>query len=250
MMRCKSFCGKSAVVMMAAFLLSGLNFAETEAGSRFDCRKPDHRHYCPGWTARHESFNEIAKKGEVDLVFIGDSITHSWESKGKDVWEKYYGKRKAANFGIDGDQTQHVIWRIDNGNFEGMKPKLIVIMIGTNNAGHNTPGEVAEAMEVIVKRLQSKVPESKILLLGIFPRGAKADAEKRVLNEKANAAFSKLADNKLIHYMDIGKKFLDADGTLSTEIMPDALHPNAKGFEIWAKAIESKVTELLGEKTK
>ncbi len=217
----------------------------TAAGSRFDCTKPDHRDYTPGWTARHESFNAIAAKGDVDLVFLGDSITQGWERGGAETWKKYYGQRKATNFGIDGDQTQHVLWRIDHGNFAGISPKLIVIMLGTNNAGHNTPGEVAEAMGIIIKRLRDKLPGTRLLLLGIFPRGFKADDALRAANAKANEAFSKLADNKWIHYLDIGQEFLEKDGTISPEIMPDGVHPNARGYEIWAKAIEVKVTELL-----
>jgi beta-glucosidase len=222
--------------------------ALTPAGSRFDCTQPDHRDYTPGWTARHQSFNAIAAKGDVDLVFLGDSITQGWERGGAETWKKYYGQRKATNFGIDGDQTQHVLWRIDHGNFDGIKPRLIVIMLGTNNAGHNTPGEVAEAMGIIVKRLRDKLPGTRLLLLGIFPRGFKADDTLRAANAKANAEFSKLADGKWIHYLDIGREFLAADGTISPEIMSDGLHPNAKGYEIWAKAIEAKLTELMEEK--
>ncbi len=232
-------------------LVVGINcqcLALTAAGSRFDCSKPDHRDYTPGWTARHQSFNAIAAKGDVDLVFIGDSITHGWERDGAATWKTYYGQRKAANFGIDGDQTQHVLWRIDNGNFDGISPKLIVIMLGTNNAGHNTPGEVAEAMGLIVKRLREKLPGTQLLLLGIFPRGFNAADPLRAANAKANEAFSKLADDKWIHYLDIGQEFLEKDGTISPEIMPDGVHPTAKGYEIWAKGIEAKVAELMGEK--
>ncbi len=220
----------------------------TAAGSRFDCTKPDHRDYTPGWTARHQSFNAIAAKGDVDLVFLGDSITHGWEREGAAMWKIYYGQRKAANFGIDGDQTQHVLWRIDNGNFAGITPKLIVIMLGTNNAGHNTPGEVAEAMGIIVKRLREKLPGTKLLLLGIFPRGFTADDALRAANAKANAEFSKLADGKFVHYLDIGQEFLEKDGTISPEIMPDGVHPTARGYELWAQAIEAKVAELLEER--
>ena len=231
--------------VVVAIGIGGQCLALTAAGSRFDCTKPDHRDYTPGWTARHQSFNAIAAQGDVDLAFIGDSITQGWEREGAEVWKAYYGQLKAANFGIDGDQTQHVLWRIDHGNFDGIKPKLIVIMLGTNNAGHNTPGEVAEAMGLIVKRLREKLPDTKLLLLGIFPRGSKADDALRVANTKANAEFSKLADGKWIHFLDIGQNFLTANGTISPEIMPDGLHPNAKGYEIWAKAIEAKVTELM-----
>ncbi len=90
----------------------------------------------PGTEKRHESFNEISKKGEAQLVFLGDSITHGWEGKGKAVWENHWAPLKAANFGIGGDRTEHVLWRLEHGNFDGLKPKAIVLMIGTNNTGH------------------------------------------------------------------------------------------------------------------
>jgi beta-glucosidase len=237
--------------LAAGALAVGINcqcLALTAAGSRFDCTKPDHRDYTQGWTARHQSFNAIAAKGDVNLVFLGDSITQGWEGAGAETWKTYYGQRKAANFGIGGDQTQHVLWRIDHGNFDGITPRLIVIMLGTNNAGHNTPGEVAEAMGLIVKRLRQKLPTSQLLLLGIFPRGFTADDPLRAANAKANAEFSKLADDKWVHYLDIGQQFLAQDGTISPEIMPDGAHPTARGYEIWAQAIEAKVAGLLGKK--
>lgn len=202
-----------------------------------------------GWMKRHESFNERAKQGDVDLIFLGDSITQGWE--GKDavpVWNKYYGARKAMNAGIGGDRTQHVLWRLDNGNIAGIKPKLAVIMIGTNNAGADTPEDIAAGIKAIVVKLRDKLPETKILLLGIFPRGAKPDDKARQVNIKANELAKTVADDKNVFYLDIGDKFLEPDGTLSKEIMPDLLHLNAKSYEIWAKATEPKVAELLGDK--
>ncbi|HEY2828193.1 MAG TPA: GDSL-type esterase/lipase family protein [Pirellulales bacterium] len=221
-----------------------------------------------GTTAKHEKINARAEQGDVDLIFIGDSITEGWAGRGKSVWEKYYDNRKAMNAGVGGDRTQHVLWRLDNGNIEGIHPKLAVIMIGTNNVGSNTPEDVAEGIKAIVQKVREKLPETKILLLGIFPRGqipemtadiseedrAKAEAKlkatkfQREQNAKASKLASEVADNKMVFYMDIGPKFLDAEGVLSKDIMPDYLHPNAKGYEIWAEAIEPKVAELLGEK--
>ena len=95
---------------------------------------------------RHEAINARVKEGSVDLVFIGDSITQGWERRGKDVWTKFYGQRNAANLGIGGDRTQHVIWRLNNGNLAGIAPKVAVIMIGTNNSGSNTPAEIADGV--------------------------------------------------------------------------------------------------------
>ena len=213
----------------------------------------------PGTEKRHESFNEISKKGEAQLVFLGDSITHGWDGKGKAIWDKTWAPLKAANFGIGGDRTEHVLWRLDHGNFDGLKPKEIVIMIGTNNTGHQgrpqkeidnavyqcTAQQTADGVKAIIDRLQKKCPDAKILLLAIFPRGANKDDKFRQQNEATNAIIKGYADEKKVFFMDIGSKFLEADGTLSKSIMPDLLHPNEKGYQIWTDAIEAKVKELL-----
>ena len=200
-----------------------------------------------GWTKRHQSFNKRVAQGNCDLIFIGDSITQGWEGRGKKVWAKHYTKRNAVNLGIGGDRTQHVIWRLDNGNLHRIKPKAAVIMIGTNNSGSNSSQEIADGVEVIVKQLRKKLPETKVLLLGVFPRGADKADKRRQVNEGANATFKKIADGKSVHYLDIGQKFLKEDGTLPRDIMPDLLHLSEKGYTIWAESIEAKLKELMGE---
>lgn len=213
----------------------------------------------PNTEKKHESFNEISKLGQAELVFLGDSITAGWAGKGKAEWTKHWEPLKAANFGIGGDRTEHILWRLQNGNYDGLKPKLTVLMIGTNNTGHQgrpaaehggavytSPAEqTAEGVAAIVKALKEKQPQMKILLLAIFPRGANNDDAMRKQNEATNQLISKLADGKSVYWLDINKSFLEADGTLSKEIMPDLLHPNEKGYQIWAEAIEPKVKELL-----
>ena len=200
-----------------------------------------------GWTKRHQSFNKRVAQGNCALIFIGDSITQGWEGRGRKVWAKFYAKRNAVNLGISGDRTQHVIWRLDNGNLHRIKPKAAVIMIGTNNSGSNSSQEIADGVEVIVKQLRKKLPETKVLLLGVFPRGANKADKRRQVNEGANATFKKIADGKSVHYLDIGQKFLKEDGTLPREIMPDLLHLSEKGYTIWAESIEAKLKELMGE---
>ncbi len=200
-----------------------------------------------GWMKRHESFNKRVAEGKVDLILIGDSITHGWEGKGKSIWEKFYGKRNAVNLGIGGDRTQHVMWRLDNGNVKGISPKVAVVMIGTNNSGNNSPEEIADGLAAITKQLRAKLPETKVLLLGIFPRGANKDDGRRKVNEKANAIFKKLADGQDVHYLDIGEKFLESDGTLSRKIMPDLLHLSVEGYTIWAESIDPTLKKLMGE---
>jgi lysophospholipase L1-like esterase len=213
----------------------------------------------PGTEKRHESFNEIAKKGEAQLIFLGDSITHGWDGKGKAVWEQTWAPLKAANFGIGGDRTEHVLWRIDHGNLDGLKPREIVLMIGTNNTGHQgrpqkelegavyqcSAQQTAAGIRTILDKLQQKCPDAKILLLAIFPRGADKQDKFRQQNEATNAIIKGFADDNKIFFLDIGDKFLAPDGTLPKDVMPDLLHPNEKGYQIWAAAIESRVRELL-----
>ncbi len=186
---------------------------------------------------RHQKMNDRVKQGNVDLLMIGDSITHGWEGRGREVWAEYYGKRNAVN-----------LWRLDNGNIDGITPKLAVLMIGTNNAGSNTPEEIAEGVKQIVEKLRDRLPKMKVLVLAIFPRGPNKADRLRQVNEKANAIIAKLADGKMVLYEDIRQKFLDKDGNLPREIMPDLLHPNAKGYQIWAEAIEPTVAKVLGAK--
>jgi len=200
------------------------------------------------WTDRDAKFNERIKQGNVDLLLIGDSITQGWEGNGKDAWEKHYTKRNAVNLGIGGDRTQHVLWRLDHGNVDGISPKAAVLMIGTNNSNgnDNTAEEIGAGIEAIVKKLREKLPKTKVLVLAIFPRGEKPNPQ-REKNAKASAIAAKLADNENVFFLDIGEKFLTPDGTLTKEIMPDYLHLSPAGYEIWATAIEPSVAKLMGE---
>lgn len=199
------------------------------------------------WKQRHERFNKGAEKNQWDLVFVGDSITQGWEGGGKEVWKKYYGSRKAGNLGISGDETSHVAWRLKNGNLKGQSPRLAVIMIGTNNLGNvkHSPKAVIAGVTKVVETLHKQSPKTRILLLGVFPRGEKPDDPYRAQIKELNQGISKLADKKVIYYEDIGRAFLEKDGTLSKKIMPDFLHLSPEGYERWAKAIEPKVDELM-----
>ena len=204
------------------------------------------------WIARHEGFVKEAQKGGIDILFMGDSITDGWRNKGSNVWNKYYAPRHAANFGISGDRTQHVLWRMDNGELNGIKPRVVVLMIGTNNTGkendHKTPRntmpEVAEGVAAVVNDIRDKLPDSKILLLAIFPRGTLDDSQ-RAQVALINTVLAKLDDGKMVRFLDIGSKFLEANGTLPKNIMPDLLHPNERGYQIWAAAMEPTLDEML-----
>ena len=209
------------------------------------------------WKSRVERDAAQARQGGWDVVFIGDSITDLWQSKGKAQWDTYFGAYKALNLGISADRTEHVLWRLDNGQLENNQPKLFVVMIGTNNTGHRPlaeekPEDTVAGIKAILDRLTQKAPASRVLLLAIFPRGEKPDDEKRVRNEQVNAEIQKFADGKRIFWMNINDKLLQPDGTLSRDIMPDLLHPDAKGYTIWGQAvapfIEKTIRASVGEK--
>jgi lysophospholipase L1-like esterase len=205
----------------------------------------------------HAGNVELAKKGDIDLLFMGDSITDWWRNTGrgtpiegaipyggKAVFDQHFGALKVANFGIAGDTTQGVLWRLQNGEGEGYKPKAIMLMIGTNNTGQNSPPEIAVGIANIVFELRKDFPEAKILLLGIFPRTSGGPSVTAKINE-INKIIPALNDNQHVFYMDIGSKFLAADGSLPKEIMSDGLHPTSKGYEIWAEAVHDTLVSWM-----
>jgi len=210
----------------------------------------------PIWVKRHEQFikdkDEALAKGPVQLVFVGDSITDAWRGGEQNkIFMERWGQYNPLNLGISGDKTQEVLWRLENGELDGLDEgtKLVVMMIGTNNLGHRpaaTPEDTAKGVECLVKTIRQKLPQSKLLLLAVFPRGTAADDPYRSQIRTVNSTISKLADGRQVRYLDIGKKFLADDGTLPRDVMPDALHPNAKGYQIWADAIDPAVKEMIG----
>ena len=201
----------------------------------------------PSLTQRHLSFNEVSKQGTAQVVFLGDSITQGWEGAGKEIWAKTWAPLKAANFGIGGDRTEHVLWRLDHGNYDGLNAKLTVLMIGTNNTGHrmDPAADTAAGIKAIVDKLHAKQPHMKILLLGIFPRAELPSNPQRLRTNEINALLAPLADQKTVFFLDITKSFTQPDGTLSKAIMPDFLHLSPLGYQRWTDAIAPKVTELL-----
>jgi len=201
-----------------------------------------------GWQDRHARFVERIKKGDVDLLFIGDSITQGWEGAGKAVWAEEYESKKAVNLGIGGDRTQHVLWRLDNGEIDGISPKAAVVMIGTNNLGANTNEEIVAGISAIVKKLNDKLPKTKVLLLGIFPRAEKADHPLRARIKAINAEISKLENDKTVFYTNFGNRFLAEDGSLPKAVMPDFLHLSSDAYRTWADAIEGDLEGLLSSK--
>ena len=204
------------------------------------------------WKDRAALLNQRIKDNpDARILFIGDSITQGWEGAGKEVWEKFYGDRKAVNIGIGGDRTQHVLYRLENGNLAGVKPRVAVVMIGTNNSNgeDNTPGQIAEGVAAIVNNLRSVVPDTKIILLAIFPRGENFNPQRGKLAQ-LNQVLQKLDDGEHVLFLDMGHRFLTGDGLLPADIMPDYLHLSPAGYTLWAEAMEPLLAKLLGESPK
>ena len=201
------------------------------------------------WTGRHEANVAESAKGEAELIFIGDSITHGWDTTGQGypVWKQVYAPFKAINMGFGGDRIQHVLWRFENGALDGISPKVAVVMIGTNNWRVNSYEEIAEGVGEVCKQIRERLPETMILLLGIFPR-VSPDPFAGANVVMANRLIKELDNGDWIHYLDIGESFRNERGRLLFDIMPDGLHPNAKGYEVWAEAIRPKLSELMGVK--
>jgi len=198
--------------------------------------------------AQHEQFLK-RREHPVGLLFLGDSITAGWATNGKNVWNDRFARYDAANFGINGSRTDYVLWQIDHGELDGIKPKVIVLMIGTNNYG-SSAGQVVSGIKAILNRIHAKLPETKVLLLGIFPRGPVAADSNNVPDPgrkklmAINAGLAKFDDGSRVRYLEIWRQFLKEDGSLPSEIMPDALHPSEKGYVIWADTMQPLLTEM------
>jgi lysophospholipase L1-like esterase len=204
-----------------------------------------------GFFQRHENFLARGKNGPIGVLFLGDSITAGW-TEAPHIWEHYYGKFEPVNFGIGGDWTQHVIWRIENGELDGITPKVVVLMLGTNNSGAHTGAEIAAADTKIVRLIREKIPGAKVLLLAIFPRGPRKSngkdepwEQRMEVIQAANMELAKLDDGKQVRFLDINARFLGNDGTIPKIIMPDQLHPNAAGYQLWAEAMQPLLEEMV-----
>ncbi len=207
------------------------------------------------WKQRHAALVERAKKGNADVVFAGDSLTQRWEAEGKTVWDEAFAAWKPANLGISGDRTQHLLWRLSIGQeLAGLDPKVIVLLIGTNNLGSNSPAEIAAGVRAIVAECRRQKPKAQILLLGLFPRSGRPVAEGAEfapalgLNSKfaeTNTRLQTLEDETVVTFLDIGEKFLDQKGNLPAALMPDFLHLSPEGYRVWAANLRQPVEQLL-----
>ena len=203
-----------------------------------------------GWKQRQETLNQRAAEAgaKAQVIFIGDSITQGWEGAGKEVWTKYYARRNAVNLGIGGDRTQHVLWRLENGNLQGLQPKAAVVMIGTNNSNgeDNTVEQIAAGVGAIVQKLRTALPDTTVLLIPIFPRGENPNPQ-RGKNQQVNQILQKWVDGKMVLWVDFGHKYLDPAGVIPGRLMPDFLHLSEAGYQVWAESLEPQLAAVLGE---
>lgn len=197
----------------------------------------------PAFQAAHERNLARAKKGGVGCLFLGDSITQGWLGN-RDLWEKSFGAYQPANFGVGGDGTQHLLWRIQNGELDGIDPKVVVLMIGTNNTNWHDAKATTRGVQRILETIHEKLPSTRILLLGALPRGEKPNAY-RAKNEQLNASLRETEDGKKLVFLDMGARFVEPDGTINKEIMPDYLHLSRAGYEIWAESMGPKLAEMM-----
>lgn len=204
------------------------------------------------WNQRHAAILAIKDKVNPELVFLGDSITHLWAgepnepkgNRGADSMKDLCAGRSMLNLGFGWDRTQNVLYRLEHGEMDGLKPKAVVLLIGTNNlavtkqARENTPAEIAEAVTLIVSKVQKKCPDAKVVVMGVFPRGEKPSDPKRAKIAAINQLIAKLGEKPGVTYLDIASKLTNPDGTISKEVLGDYLHPTAKGYAIWAEALK------------
>jgi len=203
------------------------------------------------WDQAHADFLAIAKKGGVELLFLGDSITNQWREQGQPVWDRHFAKLSAANFGVNGDQTQNVLWRVQNGELDGLAPKLIVLLVGTNNTAksRHSPEDITAGVSAILAVIRAKCPKSKVLLLGIFPTKLDPESFIRRNNDQTNLLLAKLDDGgKTVRFLNINDRLTERDRSITHELFPDQLHLSEKGYAIWAEAIIGPVRELMGPK--
>lgn len=252
-------------VLLSALLLAGCQHSQQEEAPVVVQQKLELGHHSAttavpksdaGWVKRFEQLSNNAAGFDGELIFIGDSITQGWEGPGKAAWEKHFAKRGALNLGISGDRTQHVLWRLANGNLEGIKPsrtgkRVAIVMIGTNNTGQggnppvtNSAEEIADGIVGVVQTLRDLRPDTKVLLLGVFPRGEEP-GEMRDKIKSINGMAQSVNDRKNIVYLDISEKFLAPNGFITKAIMPDFLHLSARGYDIWAESIEPTLNDML-----
>jgi len=238
-----------------ALLLSisfGLALAQTKTFTPTRANKPDSTIVLSFWKSRYDDKTAYLKHHQVNLLFVGDSITHFWDAgKNQASWIKYYDNRNAYDIGISGARTETILWMLDQGMLSHISPKLVVLLIGTNNidprhfSRADSARETASGIDVIVSEIGHQLPNSKILLLGIFHRGDQPKLNSKI--DQINERIAREADGKHVFFLNIDNVFLNADSTVNQDLMYDLIHPTPQGYEVWAKAMEPAISNLLGD---
>lgn len=205
------------------------------------------------WLDQHGEIDRLCARGPVDVVLLGDSITQSWGGQGRNVWSpgqeawrKAFGDLRVANAGISGDRTEHLLWRIGHGRLHQAKPTVVILTIGTNNLPFNSAAETAEGIEAVVDALLVRLPASRILLMGILPRGATPDDPLRRKARQVNERIQALGTWPRVVYRDPDEGLLLEDGTLNAKYFAqDNLHLTAEGYEAWARLLEPDLRRLV-----
>ncbi len=213
---------------------------------------PAHHLDKKGWKARHEHILEKVKISDPQLIMIGNSITHSLDEPDRKIfWDQYLNDLDAVNMGISGDRTENVIWRLQNGAIDSINPKVATLLIGTNNTDGNhyleisTPDELAEGIWKICEIIREKLPDTEIVLLGILPYGYKPNHRDEI-NKATNTLISRFPEkDSLIHYYDLGYLFLNEQGKVRRELMPDWLHPTVEGDSLVFEVLAPIISKLM-----
>lgn len=253
----KRFLGLLALLSLSALVHAQTPAPATAPAPKVDASAAIEKNDASGkFQWMHKSFLARAKQ-PMDVLFLGDSITEGW-ARAPHIWNHFYGMHRPANFGIGGDQTQHVIWRIENGELDGVQPKVVVFMLGTNNTASHTAEEIIAGDKKIIEMIRTKIPKAKVLVLAIFPRGPRRDAQGVITEAEAasaekrmaiisavNAELARLDDGKDVRFLDINHVFLGQDGRIPYSIMPDQLHPAPAGYQLWAEAMQPLLAQLM-----
>lgn len=196
------------------------------------------------WAHRFQNINEEIKSHNesTDVLFLGDSITEGWRFTS--AWAKYFNFT-AFNAGIESDRTQHVLWRVNQGLVAKLKPRLVVLLVGTNNTLSNSPAQIIDGIKAICSAIKKQSSDTKILLLAILPSGHEPSAQRRIANSEANRLLKVFADSSGYQFLDLAHIFVDENGYISKEIMPDYLHPSRKAYDLWAKTMTPIINKII-----
>lgn len=195
------------------------------------------------WRQKHESLVELTRHGDLDVIFLGDSLTQGWD---KNLWAERFAPHRAGNFGIGGDGTPQLLWRLNHGELDGLSPRLVVLMVGINNTWPGfLPADTVRGIETVISRLVEKLPNTQILLLGILPAFEAANPLRPKLR-RINSSLAKLDKGDHLRFLDLWDKFLEANGDLKREAyQEDKLHLTAAGYRLWADGMQPVFAEMV-----